>query len=161
MGDTSVPRDMTGLSVVDVMHSPVVCIWPSTLLGEALGAMLHVGVRHLVVVDQEGRCHGLLSDRAVTAAWAADPSALDWRPAGTLLDAKPAIVDVAATVRQVARLMHADRVDAVVVVDNDGHPLGVLTGSDLVALIATDVRTDEDVPPEADPRGSPPKADQS
>jgi len=36
--------------------------------------------------------------------------------------------------------MHVDRVDAVAVIDRTGCPIGMITGGDLVALMATRVR---------------------
>jgi CBS domain-containing protein len=138
-------RDVTTVRVVELMSHPVVCVTPQTSLGDALAAMLRTGLRHLVVVDADHHCRGVLSDRAVTAAWAADPSALAWQWAGALLDPRPAVIGEESTVADAARLMYLDRVDATAVIDRAGHPVGVLTGSDLVALMATHVtrRPDE------------------
>jgi CBS domain-containing protein len=106
-------------------------------LNDALVVMLRTGLRHLVVVDAERRCRGVLADRAVTAAWAADPSALEWESVGAVLDPRPAVVPADATAADVARLMCLDRVDAAAVIDRGGYPLGVVTGGDLVTLMAT------------------------
>jgi CBS domain-containing protein len=40
--------------------------------------------------------------------------------------------------------MHTDGVDAVVVIDRGGRPLGLVTGGDLIALIAHHVPATED-----------------
>ena len=45
--------------------------------------------------------------------------------------------------RDVARAMYLDGVDAVAVIDRTGCPVGIVTGGDLVALMATQV----DAPP--------------
>ena len=131
--------EVTTVPVVDVMSHPVVCVTPGTSLHAALVVMLRTGLRHLVVVDAERRCRGVLVDRAVTAAWAADPSTLEWESVAALLDPRPAVVPADATAADVARLMLLDRVDAAAVIDRGGYPLGVVTGSDLVTLMATHV----------------------
>jgi CBS domain-containing protein len=131
--------EVTTVPVAELMSHPVVCVTPGTSLHDALVVMLRTGLRHLVVVDAERHCRGVLADRAVTAAWAADPSALEWESVGTLLDPRPAVVAADATAADVARLMLIDRVDAAAVIDRSGLPLGVVTGSDLVALMANHV----------------------
>jgi hypothetical protein len=65
---------------------------PEMSLGHALIVMLRMGLRHLVVVDGDGRCSAVLADRAVTAALAADPTALVWQCERALLDPRPAVV---------------------------------------------------------------------
>jgi CBS domain-containing protein len=139
MDRTDSHADVTTVGVTELMSHPVVGVTLGTSLHAALVVMLRTGLRHLVVVDSDGCCRGVLADRAVTAAWAADPSALEWERVEALLDPRPAIVGADATVADAARLMVVDRVDAAAVIDRSGHPVGVLTGGDLVALMATHV----------------------
>jgi CBS domain-containing protein len=129
--------DVTAVAVAELMSHPVVCVTPGTTLHDALVVMVRTGLRHLVVVDAERRCRGVLADRAVTAAWAADPSALHSERVEALLDPRPAVVPADATAADVAKLMYLDRVDAAAVIDRHGIPVGVVTGSDLVSLVAT------------------------
>jgi CBS domain-containing protein len=131
-----VPPNVAGKPVTSIMTSPVVCIDCSTLLGDALQIMVRRGLRHLAVVDAAGHCMGALSDRAVAAAWAANPTNLHAQTAATVLDRTPPIVDTTAKVLQAARLMRSKATDAVVVVDATGTPVGIVTGSDLIALLA-------------------------
>jgi CBS domain-containing protein len=57
-----VPRlDPGETPVVDVMTMEVVCCQPHTTLDEARGVMKNRRVRHLPVVDEEQRLHGLIS----------------------------------------------------------------------------------------------------
>jgi signal-transduction protein with cAMP-binding, CBS, and nucleotidyltransferase domain len=67
---------------------------------------------------------------------AADYNALIRRTVAVCLDAEPAIVAVQAVVIDAARLMRDSAMDAVAVVDAQGRPAGVVTGSDLVSLLA-------------------------
>lgn len=128
--------DLVTRPVVEVMSRPVFSVTADVLLGDALAAMVRTGRRHIAVVDTDFRCRGVVGDRAVAAAWAHDPTALARTMVGQLLETRPSIVGTDATVRDVARAMHVDGVDAVAVVDRTGCPVGMVTGGDLVALMA-------------------------
>lgn len=122
--------------VSEAMSSPVYTVPADALLGDALTAMVRSGRRHLVAVDDAGRCVGVLADRAVAAAWAHDHTALTRRPVAAALAGRPPVLPAGALVVDAARLMRAEHIDAVVVVDDDGRPQGIVTGSDLVAVLA-------------------------
>lgn len=47
--------------VADVMTTEVACCRPETTLEEARGAMKNRRIRHLPVVDEDGRLHGMVS----------------------------------------------------------------------------------------------------
>ncbi|MEU7820769.1 CBS domain-containing protein [Catellatospora sp. NPDC049133] len=133
------PERAAGLAwrqISEVMSAPPYCVRPSTTLGDALAVMVREGLRHLVVTDEGGRCVGVLADRAVVAAWAAEPATLSYRRISSVLDRTPAVVAAEAAVVDAARLMRTACVDAVAVVDARGVAVGVVTGSDLVALLA-------------------------
>ncbi len=131
--------EMTATAVTEVMSHPVYAVsWDVTLV-QALGGMIATGRRHLAVVDAEGLCLGVVGDRAVAAAWADDPGVLERRRVRQLLEAKPSLVGEDATVGDVARRMYTDAVDAVAVIDRQGCPIGMVTGGDLVALMARTV----------------------
>ncbi|GAA1600927.1 HPP family protein [Catellatospora bangladeshensis] len=120
----------------EVMSAPVRCVETSATLGEALGVMVRDRLRHLVVTDEGGRCVGVLADRSVVAAWATEPTSLTYRRVSSVLDRTPAVVAAEAAVVDAARLMRTECVDAVAVVDARGVAVGIVTGSDLVALLA-------------------------
>lgn len=126
---------LAGRPIREVMTPVPVCIRSGTLLGDALAEMAGASLRHLVVVDDAGRCAGVLNDRCIVAAWAADPGALACQRVSSLLEAHAAVIDD-ATVTDAARLMRTAAVDAVAVVDSRCVPVGIVTGSDLVALLA-------------------------
>ena len=122
--------------VTAVMSSPVQCVRSSTTLGIALQTMVRSAVRHLAIVDDTGRLIGILSDRAIAAAWAADPSCLSRVTAANSMEAGPAIVGPGAHVLDAARAMRANGTDAVAVVDAAGVVVGIVTGSDMIAQLA-------------------------
>jgi CBS domain-containing protein len=129
-------EELAGRPVSDIMSQPVAYVSAGTPLGEALRVMVRLRHRHLVVVDGEGRCVGVLSDRVIAAAWAHDPTSLDREPAGGTLPAAAPVVGPRARVLDAARLMRNTGTDAVVVADETGAPVGIVTGTDLVALLA-------------------------
>ncbi|SCF03596.1 CBS domain-containing protein [Micromonospora coriariae] len=130
------PGRLATRPVTEVMSSPVFSVDVDILLGDALEALVRTGRRHLVAVDGAGRCLGVLADRAVAAAWAHDHAALSRLTVAAALDPDPATVSTDARVIDAARLMRAGGIDAVAIVDADGRPVGIVTGSDLIALLA-------------------------
>jgi CBS domain-containing protein len=138
-----VHEDLVSQAVTGIMSSPAVAIVGSARLGSALTALTRTGLRHLVVVDEHRRCVGVVADRAIAAAWAADPAALECVPVAAVIEPRPAVVGADASVGEVARVMHTDGVDAVAVIDRSGRPIGLVTGGDLIALMAHHIPTDE------------------
>lgn len=122
--------------IAEIMSRPVVTVSAHALLDEALIQMIRTGLRHLAVVDHDGRCVGVLSDRAIAATWAMDYGALTRRLVASAIDPEPTIVRLNAAVADAARLMHATGVDAVAVVDDEDRPAGIVTGSDMVSLLS-------------------------
>lgn len=130
------PASLPQRAVGEVMSRRPVQVSASATLEQALAAMAATGLRHLVVVDDDGRCAGMLGDRAIVAAWAAEPGCLSVRRVTSVLDRTPATVGTDAAVVDAARLMCGAHVDAVAVVDRRGRAVGVVTGSDLVTLLS-------------------------
>lgn len=127
---------LTDQRVASIMSRPAVAVRQYATLSDALTAFAVSGLRHLVVVDAEGRCLGLLSDRLVAGAWAANPTCFDEVRVTELLTADQPLILSTATIGQAAQEMHRLGTDAVVLVDAVAEPVGVLTAADLIALLA-------------------------
>jgi len=121
--------------VREIMSTPVVTVLDRVRLCDALTLLVGTGLRHLVAVDEGGRCLGVLVDRDLVSAWAADPTALGRLRVRDLVTGGPA-VDEGATVTLAAGIMCTAGVDAVAVVDTDDRPQGIVTGGDLAAWLA-------------------------
>jgi CBS domain-containing protein len=134
-------QDLVAQPVTEVMSSPAIAIVESARLGSALAALTRTGLRHLAVVDQRSRCVGVVADRAIAAAWAADPAALERVPVAAAPEPRSAVVGADASVGEVARVMHTDGCDAVAVIDRAGRPIGLVTGGDLIAMLAHHIPT--------------------
>jgi CBS domain-containing protein len=124
--------------IAEIMSQPVVALTPDRVLNDALDTLVRFGLRHIAVVDHAGRHLGIIADRMIVAAWAHNMSCLHIRRVHELLEPEPAAVRRQTTVTEVARLMAVRGVDAVAVTEVDGTLTGIVTGSDLVALLSRD-----------------------
>ncbi|HSA48765.1 MAG TPA: CBS domain-containing protein [Yinghuangia sp.] len=125
--------------VGDVMHAPVVAVDATDTLWTAMDVMLTRGLRHLVVT-RDGVALGILSDRDLAAVWAMDPIGLKNRRAADVLVTGEPFVPADTDVITAATRMRGLGGDALVVVDTDGAPLGVVTDHDLLGVLAALLR---------------------
>lgn len=126
--------DITRLRVADIMTRRVVAIRSDADLMVAVDTFLRHAVRHLVVVDPDRSCRGLLSSEQALAGLGMTGRAP--RRVADHVRATSPRVHHEASVRRAAELMVVELVDALPVVDDDGHVVGVLTWSDIVAAVA-------------------------
>jgi CBS domain-containing protein len=128
----------------DVMSAPTVSIAPTTSAATAWSMMMRTGLRHLVVAADE-RCLGVIDDRTVFAEWPMGPLALRRRTVRELVRPYTTCVLPTTDLRDVARAMVVDLVDAIPVVTEDGHLVGIVTGSDIARAVgAAGIRFEEE-----------------
>jgi CBS domain-containing protein len=89
------------------------------------------------VVDAVGRCVGVLSVAdffrgAVNANLELDPT----DRVGEFMTADPVTVGPGTPIRQLARLMLDAAIHRVIVVDDQGRPIGVVSSTDVLAALA-------------------------
>lgn len=118
----------------DVMTPDVLGIVPSAPLEVALRMMVEAAVRHLPVVDR-GHCLGVVHEsdvlwRLFSAAGRRPPTV------GAVVRKPPLAVAAGDSVRVVARRMVEAGTDAALVLQ-DGRLVGIVTGVDLLRLVAT------------------------
>jgi CBS domain-containing protein len=128
-------KDIDRWPVAAAMSQPAVALRSTATMGEALQALAVSGLCHLAVIDGEGTCVGLLTDRTVAAAWAAYPMTFAELPVVVVCTTQPT-VNARASIADAARMMRRCESDAVVVVGDDRRPVGVLTAGDVIALLA-------------------------
>lgn len=134
------PRPGTpgGTPIRDLMTTPVVAILDADTAWTAMERFVVAGTRHLVVVTAEGRCVGILANHHLAALWPMDPLGLKHHLVRDLLAPAreaPAVPE-SATVTDAARMMVRHGTDAVTVVDRAGEIVGVVTGGDIIRLVA-------------------------
>ena len=125
---------MNDATARDVMSTPVLTVERDDPLGEVAGAMIELGIRSVVVIDDACRPLGILTaSDFVNAAAAGDG------PAEATVDAyltpEVVTVDPDATLTEVAALMVAEQIDHVPVVDGET-VVGIVTTTDLTAAVA-------------------------
>lgn len=133
--------DTTQLLVADVMTIDPIVVGDDAPLEEAARLLRANSVSGLPVVDQRGSLVGVISQTDLIAIEEAPIGRLIRTEASGLrvgeLMSSPAItVPMTGSLGEAARLMRDRRVHRLVVLDDDGHPVGVLSASDFVALFA-------------------------
>ncbi len=125
--------ETTETRVADIMSRRIVAIRSDADLSVALDTFLRTALRHLVVVDPDRTCRGLLSAEDVLASLGTTRRR---RHVADHVPASQPRVHQAAPVRKAAEAMIVELVDALPVVDDDGRVVGVVTWSDIVAMVA-------------------------
>ena len=119
--------------VADLMSRPVLTVEVHETLWDAWQLLFVSGLRHLVVIDGNGTSLGVLSDRNILAEVPATADHLGGRLVKDVLAMVP-LVSVLPTDSPLtaARVMAANAVEAVPVVDLAGRLVGIVTESDIV-----------------------------
>lgn len=134
-GVSGVPGTAADVPVNAVMTRPVVAVTPRDTLAHAWDLMYRQGIHHLVVVDGV-RVIGLVDDRLLSAIWPLGPREPYQHTVGEVVRVGVHCVLPDTPIRIVAQVMLRTRRDAVPVVTGTGAVLGVVTATDLVALLA-------------------------
>ncbi len=138
-----VVEEMTARSVYEVMSTPVVMIQQDRRLDEAVDLMLSNGVKRLPVVDESGRLTGMLSRLDIFRTVMRE--APDWKAfkaqkveVGNLKTVKDILrrdthtVSPQTPLDEVIRMIDANDIQRVAVVDSEGKLLGLVSDRDLL-----------------------------
>ena len=128
------PEEEQETRVRDIMSRRIVAIRSDAELSVALDTFLRTALRHLVVVDPDRTCRGLLSAEQLLASLGT-AGRRHHRVADHVSPKQPR-VHHEAPVRRAAEVMVLELVDALPVVDDTGRVVGVVTWSDIVAMVA-------------------------
>lgn len=155
---------LISLRAADIMRRDVVTVSANQSMERAASTFLQSEITGAPVVDEQGRCVGVLSAvdfvrRSQHTATAANPTSaspdetdhvlvqdgpqgtlhIDEYPHDQVRDYMTAGVQSAAndtSLLDVARMMCNEHVHRLVVLDDRAHPIGVITSLDLVAAVA-------------------------
>jgi CBS domain-containing protein len=134
--------------VRDLMRAPVATVAPETPAREAVRLLRARRIRHLPVVDQNGRLVGIVTDRdlrqavfhpAVQARLGSTGEAVGDLPVRELMTGAVVTVAPWADLREAARLMHERKIGALPVVE-DGRLVGILTETDVLRVLEAALR---------------------
>jgi acetoin utilization protein AcuB len=130
------------------MRAPVVTIGGETSVADAAALMRERAIRHVPVVDADGRLIGIVTDRdlrqvvfdaAMRGRLDADAPRLGALPVREVMTWGVVTITPATDLRAAAALMRERRLGALPVVD-DGRLVGMLTEHDLLAALAAVLR---------------------
>lgn len=137
------------ITVADVMSAPVKTVGLQTSARAAAECMRVNGLLHLVVIDDRGRVVGVLSDRDLRAAQPSvllirDPAmrenALSLIHVEDVMSKHPQVIREDLPIAEALVMMLHHKVGSIIVVDTAEHPIGIVTGLDVVKLTLRLVR---------------------
>lgn len=122
----------------DIMSAPVQALRPDTSLKEAWALMKGQGFHHLPIASADGTLAGLVSDRDLLRvssrleghAAQALPQTLATIMATRVLTATPT-----TEIHELARVMLAERISALPIIDGNQKPVGIVTITDLLRCV--------------------------
>ncbi len=135
---------MSKALVRDWMSADVITIGPEMTLPEAHQLMAREEIRRLPVVDKSGQLIGIVSLGDVRSAEPSPATSLSiWElnyllstlTIGKIMTANPFTISPDATLGEAARMMLEQRVSGLPVVDETRHVVGIITESDIFAMV--------------------------
>jgi CBS domain-containing protein len=143
---------MKDMPVSKFMTSPLVTVAPDAPLSSALTLMKMHGLHHLLVIDQ-GHMAGILSSAdllKLALLQLPEESAATSESPGIrvrdVMQARVAVVRENASLREVASALSLGGFHALPVLAIDGTPVGIVTSSDLVALLIDQIERETPSP---------------
>lgn len=145
-------------TIAELMTHDPLYVRQQTLLSECAHHLVNWPVRHLPVVDQRGAITGMISRHAVfgrgqlapDGTWVPHDMGDRWLRAADLEQKIPLLAQPGVDARQVLLQLLRSYGDSVVVVDEDKHPVGILTEHDAACIAARmldDTRSTRSLPP--------------
>lgn len=121
----------------DIMTTSPVCVKPTTIIADAIEVMHASDIRHITVVDREGRLVGILSERDIGALWHPTRGRmLDERvyarKVEDFMSLDPVSVESTTDIDEVIEIMLEHRVGAVPVLSADGVLSGIVSYVDIL-----------------------------
>lgn len=120
--------------VQDVMSAPLATARPGSTIAEAARVMSRLGISALVVVDEEGRPKGIVTERDVLEAVAGHRAGAVDLPLGAVMSSPVATVRRDAFVYLAMGRMNRLKIRHLVAVDESGHAVGMVTVRGLLSL---------------------------
>jgi acetoin utilization protein AcuB len=117
--------------VDEVMTQSVSSLRLSATFGDAVSLMASQNVRHSVVVDDQEKIKGVISDRDVLRALARTP---DWqtKPVSEIMTHEPFVVNPHTSVVDALAQLLEKRINCLPVIEENGKVCGILTSTDLL-----------------------------
>ncbi len=136
-----IPTAVSDLRVAELMTIDPIVVRDDATVEEAEDLLRHNRISGLPVVDIVGRLVGVISQTdllylAVPSVQALIRHREQGIRVGEVMSTPPVTIDSSETVREAARRMHEEHLHRLVVVEEHGRPIGVISAMDFVALAA-------------------------
>ena len=119
------------VQVADVMTTDALSMLPDQSFAEVVGMMANRSFRHMLVVDEDERLHGVISDRDVLRELSRTP---DWskKCVAEIMTRDSITTTPDSAISTAVRLMLEARINCLPVIGADGRVAGILTSTDLL-----------------------------
>ena len=119
------------IHVADVMTKDALTMLPHQNFAELVGMMANQSFHHMLVVDEDERLHGVISDRDVLRALSRTP---DWnkKSVGEIMIQDSFTTTPETAISTAVSLMLEKRINCLPVIGPDGRVAGILTSTDLL-----------------------------
>lgn len=119
------------LRVAELMSRDTLTLQPDQSVADAVSLLANRSIHHVLVVDDENRLHGVISDRDVLRALARTP---DWnqKRVSEIMTEEAVTVGPDTLLSAAVRAMLAMRINCLPVVGADERVCGILTSTDLL-----------------------------
>jgi CBS domain-containing protein len=150
-------KPLLELTAADLMSDPVVMIPEEMSLRKAAHLLMINRISGAPVVDPWGKCIGVLSStdfvrwadgnppaallrepvtESYTPPWLVGPTNVPEYPVRKHMTTDPVLVEPDTPIVRIARTMLDAHIHRVIVVDDDGRPVGIVTATDVLAALA-------------------------
>jgi len=139
--------------IIERMSTDLITVGPELSIFEAKELMGDKNIRHLPVVDKEGKLLGIVSDRdmrdAMPSTLLKKPdyeetlSKIGGRPVSDIMSVKPLSIYPYYTLQDTLLVMQRKKVGALPVVDEEGYLKGILSTRDLLKAFVRVLNIDE------------------
>ncbi|MFC4356525.1 CBS domain-containing protein [Halobium salinum] len=127
---------MDDIFVARLMSSDLVTVTPDTLVEHAATTMLEHGIGSLVVVDDDGRLQGILTNTDFVRI-VSERKPKDQTPVSEYMTTDVVTTTAQTDIREVADAMVGNGFHHMPVVDDEDGVIGMITTTDLTAYIST------------------------
>ena len=124
------------LKVREVMRprAEIALVSPTRKIGEVLGEIARHRAGAAVVIDGDGRLAGIFTHGDFARHFQRDPAGLGERQVGDFMTSAPISIGGEQLAVEILALLENKRIDDLVVVDDDGRPIGLVDTQDLTRL---------------------------
>lgn len=131
---------------IDLMTKNPAILTMQSSVGEAIGMLTGLDVRHLPVVSEDGAVVGMVSDRDLRALslprvideqWLGDFRIALETPIASVMSSDVIMVEEEAETREIIELMLEHKIGAVPVTDEEGTLVGIVSYMDILRELQT------------------------